>query len=229
MVCTGLKPGRPITIKPAVGDSRKHYLTDEELGPAGLDAYDNALQFIKDLDFGDLPISPIDHIHRRLAQAGYSSAEITGRGLIIAYRSRRAGVLRNRPPSEVKAAGRKVNIEKFNNQTPGKKDGLSVIVLNQAGSTGLSLHANKTFKNQNKRVMIIVQAEANIDTHMQMLGRVNRTGQVVLPRYSQLVADVPAEKRPASVLAKKMASLNANTTASRTSAVTAKDVPDFMG
>ncbi|WP_293881565.1 strawberry notch C-terminal domain-containing protein, partial [Sphingomonas sp.] len=59
-------------------------------------------------------------------------------------------------------------------------------------------------------------------------GRVNRTGQVVLPEYDQLVADIPAEKRPAAVLAKKMASLNANTTASRSSAVTAKDVPDFI-
>jgi hypothetical protein len=63
--------------------------------------------------------------------------------------------------------------------------------------------------------MIVVQPEANIDTHMQLLGRVNRTGQVVLPEYDQLVLDIPAEKRPAAVLAKKMASLNANTTASR--------------
>lgn len=51
---------------------------------------------------------------------------------------------------------------------------------------------------------------------------------MVLPEYDQLVADVPAEKRPAAVLAKKMASLNANTAATRGSAVTAKDLPDFM-
>jgi hypothetical protein len=76
--------------------------------------------------------------------------------------------------------------------------------------------------------MMIAQAEGNIDTHMQMLGRVHRTGQVVVPEYSQLVADIPAEKRPAAVLAKKMASLNANTTASRGGALTAKDVPDFI-
>jgi hypothetical protein len=76
--------------------------------------------------------------------------------------------------------------------------------------------------------MIIVQPEANIDTHMQMLGRVHRTGQVIVPTYAQLIADIPAEKRPAAVLAKKMASLNANTTASRGGALTAKDVPDFI-
>jgi len=219
---------RTVTIKDAYGDKTKKYLSDEELGPAGLNEYDNALQFIRDLDFGDLPVSPIDHIHRRLSQAGYKSAEITGRGMIIAYQSRSGGVLRNRPPADIKAAGRKVNIEKFNNQEPGQKSGISAIILNQAGSTGLSLHANKTFKNQNKRVMIVVQAEANIDTHMQMLGRVHRTGQVVLPRYEQLIASIPAEKRPAAVLQKKMASLNASTTASREGALTAKDVPDIM-
>jgi hypothetical protein len=221
---------RTVTVKDAYGNKTKKYLTDEELGPIGLDAYDNALQFIRDLDFGDLPVSPIDHIHRRLSQAGYKSAEITGRGMIIAYQSRRSGVLRNRPPADIKAAGRKVNIEKFNNQEPGigHNSGISAIILNQAGSTGLSLHANKTFKNQNKRVMIVVQAEANIDTHMQMLGRVHRTGQVVLPRYEQLIASIPAEKRPAAVLQKKMASLNASTTASREGALTAKDVPDIM-
>jgi hypothetical protein len=76
--------------------------------------------------------------------------------------------------------------------------------------------------------MIIVQAEKNIDTHMQMLGRVHRTGQVIAPAYSQMMADIPAEMRPASVLMKKMASLSANTTASRKSSVTAEGVVDFM-
>lgn len=63
---------------------------------------------------------------------------------------------------------------------------------------------------------------------MQMLGRIHRTGQVLFPSYAQRVADVPAQKRPAAVLANKMASLNANTTAKWEGALTAKDVPDFM-
>ena len=103
-----------------------------------------------------------------------------------------------------------------------------MLILNQAGSTGLSLHASSKFKDQRKRHMIIVQAEKNIDTHMQMLGRVHRTGQIVAPAYSQMMADIPAEMRPAAVLLKKMASLNANTTASRKSSVTAEGVVDFM-
>jgi hypothetical protein len=50
----------------------------------------------------------------------------------------------------------------------------------------------------------------------------------VLPEYDQLVADVPAVKRPAAVLSKKMASLNANTTAARGHALKAENVPDFI-
>jgi hypothetical protein len=103
-----------------------------------------------------------------------------------------------------------------------------VIILNQAGSTGLSLHASKTFPDTRKRNMIIIQPEKNIDTHMQMLGRVHRTGQVIPPAYSQMMADIPAEMRPAAVLLKKMASLNANTTGSRKSAVSAEGAVDFM-
>jgi hypothetical protein len=44
---------------------------------------------------------------------------------------------------------------------------------------------------------------------MQMLWRVDRTGQVVKPAYSQMAAEIPAEARPAAILMKKMASLNA--------------------
>ena len=239
---------RTITIKDAYKNKRKHYLTDEELGgssvipfmdgqlrldrpPTALDAYNDAMQYIKDLDFGDLPISPIDWIHYRLKKEGFTSGEITGRGMVIDYKGPGKGVLRARSAREVSPSGRLQTIAKFNNETideAGKRKGISTIILNQAGSTGLSLHAKSDYENRQKRVMFIAQPEANIDTHMQMLGRVHRTGQVVLPRYEQLIGNVPAEKRPAAVLQKKMASLNASTTASREGALTGKDVPDFI-
>jgi hypothetical protein len=57
--------------------------------------------------------------------------------------------------------------------------------------------------------MIILQAAKNIDTFMQMLGRVHRTGQVIPPKYTLLMSNAPAENRPGAVLVKKMASLNA--------------------
>jgi hypothetical protein len=63
---------------------------------------------------------------------------------------------------------------------------------------------------------------------MQMLGRVHRTGQVALPSYTLLMGDLPAEKRPGAILCRKMASLNANTTAARETDISLNNVVDFM-
>ncbi len=219
-----LKRTRTVLIKKPFakkGETERKYLTDKELGPIALQAFRNAADVISRLELSDLPMSPIDFIKNELERQGYKVGEITGRGTIIDY-SGDVPVLRTRPGSEMSIRGRKKANDDYNDGA------LDAIILNQAGSTGISLHASEKFKDQRQRHMIIVQPEANIDTHMQMLGRVHRTGQIVVPRYSQLVADIPAEKRPAAVLAKKMASLNANTTASRGGALTAKDVPDFI-
>ena len=183
--------------------------------------YKLAKQKIEQIELGDLKVSPIDAIKQELQNAGYKIGEITGRGSYVDY-SGAGPMLRSRPGGETSIAGRRKAIAAFNS------GGLDALILNQAGATGLSLHASEKFKDQRKRHMMIVQAEGNVDTHMQMLGRVHRTGQVVLPTYSQLVADIPAEKRPAAVLAKKMASLNANTTASRGGALTSEKMPDFL-
>lgn len=221
-----LDRSRRITIKKPFTDKKEyHVLTDSELGYEGLEAYNNAKSLIAALDLAHLPISPIDYIKGELQKAGYEVGEITGRGLVIDYTGDKP-VLRSRPGGETTTKGKNDTRRKFNTR-PGK-GGSHAIVINQSGSTGVSMHASKTFDDQSKRRMMIVQPEANIDTHMQLLGRVNRTGQTVLPEYDQLTADIPAEKRPAANLAKKMASLNANTTAARGSAVTAKDVADIM-
>jgi hypothetical protein len=286
----------------ANGNSNVHYLTDEELGSDGVDAYNDALDFIDSLEL-DVPISPIDHIKQRIEEAGYSIGEITGRQTVVVN-----GVLRPRNKAEQKTAGKKNTIAKFNN------GGLDALIINRSGSTGLSMHASEKFGDQRRRVMIIGQAELDINNHMQMLGRINRTGQVTqgpfdddtgarrvsfasrarmamqkaarigalreaannkvyggkspyrasltskridgdlalaelpkvpeedtgrqryykgkaasygLPHYYQMTADVPIELRPAAVLAKKMAALNANTTADKKSAVEAGSL-DFM-
>lgn len=220
-----LRRSREITVKPPGaqrGESERIYLSDQDLGPEGRAAFREAEKAIRAAGLDSLPVSPIDWMRKRLTEAGFSVGEITGRNLIIDYRADGEQILSQRPGAERSIKGRRETIARFNG---GQID---AIILNQAGSTGLSLHASERVQDQRPRHMIIAQAEGNIDTHMQMLGRVNRTGQIVLPRYSQLVADVPATKRPAAVLAKKMASLNANTTGARSSAVTARDVPDFM-
>jgi hypothetical protein len=213
-----LEKQRIVTIKKPNGEKEKKRLTDAELGERLTAAFNDIESQIKRSAFGSAPISPIDFMHAELRKAGYKTDEITGRTVALNYSSG-TPILTSRS-SDIK---QRVNaVRGFNNGS------VDVIILNQAGSTGLSLHASAKFSDQRKRHMIVVQPEKNIDTHMQMLGRVHRTGQVVAPAYSQMMADIPAEQRPAAVLLKKMASLNANTTASRKSAVTAEGVVDFM-
>jgi len=212
-----LEKQRMLKIKGPNG-VQQYRMTDQDLGPERLTAYNQIKTFIENAGFGSAPISPIDYMHNELRKAGYKTEEITGRTVTLNYESG-TPILTSRSANIKQRVGA---VRAFNNGTA------DVIILNQAGSTGLSLHASSSFKDQRKRHMIIVQPEKNIDTHMQMLGRVHRTGQVVAPAYSQMMADIPAEMRPAAVLLKKMASLNANTTASRKSAVTAEGAVDFM-
>jgi predicted RNA methylase len=207
-----------ITIKTPDGKRTQRKLTPDEIGPTLVARYNQIRQQIENSGFGSAPISPIDYMHNELRKAGYKTDEITGRTITLNYAT-----------GEPILTTRSANIRQRVNAVRGFNGGdTDVIILNQAGSTGLSLHASNKVKDQRKRHMLIVQPEKNIDTHMQMLGRVHRTGQVVTPSYSQMMADIPAEMRPAAVLLKKMASLNANTTASRKSAVTAEGVVDFM-
>jgi hypothetical protein len=221
---------KPFMKKGEKGERK--YLDDGALGPEGVEFFKRVRKMIAETNFGTMPVSPIDYMSAELRKAGYKVGEITGRTMFIDYQPNGTAYLRTRPASDTNIAGRLKAISRFNGgdaKNPMPKDKqIDVMVLNQAGATGLSLHANAKFGNQTKRQMIIVQAEKNIDVHMQMLGRVHRTGQVITPSYIQMVADVPAEKRPAAVLAKKMASLSANTTASRKGALSAEDVPDFL-
>ena len=226
------------TVKISYPDGRKlpHYLTDEELGDVALSAYEVALDFIRSMgETLDIPISPIDAIKERIEAAGYSIGEITGRGTVVSTKDGVARLAR-RNKSELKTAGKKNTIAKFNE---GQIDAL---IINRSGSTGLSMHASEKFADQRRRVMILAQAEPDINNHVQMLGRINRSGQVTedgrspegkpatfgLPYYIQLSANVPIELRPAAVLANKMAALSANTTAGRKTATQDVKTPDFM-
>jgi len=213
-----LEKQRIIKIKKPRGASEEYRLTDQDLGPALTARFNEIRDFIESSGFGSAPISPIDYLHSELNKAGYKTEEITGRTITLNYSS-------GKPLLTSRSANIKQRVTAVKNFNNGKAD---VIILNQAGSTGLSLHASEKVDDKRKRHMIIVQPEKNIDTHMQMLGRVHRTGQVVTPAYSQMMADIPAEMRPAAVLLKKMASLNANTTGSRKSAVAAEGAVDFM-
>lgn len=217
-----LDRSREVLVGDPYGEKKRHRLTDLQLGPEAVEEYERVVDLIEETDFSQIPISPIDYIKARLSQEGYRVNEITGRQDIVDYGSDGSTTYDRRTPKQVSKATAIRNVQAFNDGN------LDVIILNRSGSTGISLHASEKFADQRPRHMIVAQAERDINLFMQTIGRINRTGQVIKPSFTLLMADIPAEKRPGAVLCKKLASLNANTTASRSGGVSLDTVPDFM-
>lgn len=209
---------RRISVKNANGDQSAIDIPLRKLDPYTASMYDDAIKAIETLKIDELPISPIDYVRNEMEQAGISVAEITGRGYRIDYSTGKP-LLAKRSSAEVK--DRRGTVDAFNTGS------LDALVLNAAGSTGLSIHASEKFVDKKPRHMLVMQAMADINILMQMLGRINRTGQVELPGYSMMGLNIPAEKRPLARTANKMKSLNANTSAN-TDSDTSIDAPDIM-
>ncbi|MBW4653793.1 MAG: strawberry notch C-terminal domain-containing protein [Kaiparowitsia implicata GSE-PSE-MK54-09C] len=217
-----LERSRDVVVKDYRGHSTRLRLSDDQLGAEAVLVYEEALDCIRESDFSSIPISPIDYIEQQLERSGYRVTEVTGRKSGIEYGADGSMAYKVRLGEETTAKGKIDAVARFN---AGDAD---VILLNCSGSTGISLHASEKFADQRPRHMIVAQAERDINVFMQMLGRVHRTGQVALPNYTLLMGDLPAEKRPGAILCRKMASLNANTTAARETDISLNTVVDFM-
>ena len=170
------------------------------------EAYENARNEVRKIDLGDMPLSPIDYMRQAMEERGVRTGEITGRS----YGIDTNGEVYERSKEQSDPVK---NRDAFNDED------LDFLVINQSGSTGINLHAGEKMKNQKPRTMIVVQPPLDINTFMQMLGRIHRSGQVVLPEFVLLQTALPAEFRPAAILAVKMAMLNANTTSNAKSDV----------
>ncbi|MBR5883363.1 MAG: PLxRFG domain-containing protein [Mailhella sp.] len=216
-----LEKTREVTVTPPNArpeDKQRIRVADKDLTPGARAAYRNALRLIESVDFSGIPVSPIDYILDGLRREGISASEITGRTATLDY-SGAAPVYRVR---EASVAEKQKASSGFNGGS------IDVLIINRSGSTGISLHASEKFADQKRRTMFILQPDLNIDVFMQTLGRVFRTGQVVPPKYEFILSDMPSERRPAAVLGKKMASLNANTTASAKGTQSFDNIPDFL-
>lgn len=213
ILLSALERTRRISLKDTAGNSEPIQVELDELDGITRQAYENAEQIIRSLDLSGLPVSPIDYIKQKLSENGIDTGEITGRKTIIDY-SGDVPRVGKRPANEKKQ--RRTTVDNFNS---GK---LIAIILNQAGSTGLSIHASEKFNNKDPRHMLVMQASLDINTVMQMLGRINRTGQVAIPEFTLMALDLPAEKRPFAILSQKLLSLNAQTSANSDSDVSIK-------
>lgn len=183
--------------------------------------YNRILNEINSISTG-ISISPIDMIIQKLERAGYVVAEVTGRKYAVQPNAKgNKGMVTSRKKLNTNDAFRMFN----NNE-------VDVLMINQSGSTGASAHAIVTQKvpaeQVKQRVMIVLQAELDINTEVQKRGRINRTGQILKPIYDYVISSIPAEKRLMMMLQKKLKSLDANTTSNQKQSTKILDVPDFL-
>lgn len=212
----GLDTVMQYTVKDENGKETHAYYSPHQLGEAGEKAYYELKDFIRK-STSDIFISPLDAIIERLHEKGYKVGELTGRNMYVERNDKGQVVVKRRTDKDKKKMQRE-----FNNGT------LDVLILNKSASTGISLHASEKFSDQRQRTMIIAQPLSDINDYMQMIGRIDRTGQVHRGYYINLGLPVPAENRFLMMLSTKLKSLNANTTTSQDSKSNEVEAPDLL-
>jgi hypothetical protein len=105
-----------------------------------------------------------------------------------------------------KRAGKDLNILEQRAFQDGTK---RIAIISAAASTGISLHADKRAKNQQRRKHIILESKWSADQQMQDFGRTHRTNEVNAPEYVLMSLDVGGEKRFFSTIARRLEQLGA--------------------
>ena len=212
----GLDTVMQYTVKDEDGNERHERYSPQALGPAGEKAYYELQDFIRE-STSDIFISPLDAIIERLNKKGYKVGELTGRNMYVERNEDGRVIVKRRTDKDKKRMQREFN-----------SGLLDVLILNKSASTGISLHASEKFSDQRQRSMIIAQPLSDINDYMQMIGRIDRTGQVHRGYYINLGLPVPAENRFLMMLSTKLKSLNANTTTSQDSESNDVEAPDLL-
>jgi hypothetical protein len=226
------------TIKNSDGTRIKKSIQIDSLGVSGRMEYESILEEIETASVG-ITISPIDRILTRIKAAGFTVGEVTGRNKYVEFLPNDRGYIKNRHKPNATDVFRKFNNNEYD-----------CLLINQAGSTGASAHAlpNKVVdvvnydennqaiipdslenkKEVKQRVMIVLQAELDINQEVQKRGRINRTGQVFKPIYDYVISAIPAEERLMMMLQKKLKSLDANTSSNQKQSDKVINVVDFL-
>lgn len=88
-------------------------------------------------------------------------------------------------------------------------------VISGAGTTGISVHADITAKNQRRRVFYAFQLSWSADQQMQAFGRVHRSNQTSAPIIRLVLLDLAGQKRLVNAISKRLAALGALTKGER--------------
>lgn len=216
--------------KPKVFKDAEYEMLESDFEDGG-ESYRQLLNDIEQLEL-DIPLSPIDYIidkiqsttreswDRKYNQSvNYVLGEVTGRKFRLAKLDNGNYKLELNKRDKNKASA----FKKFN-------DGVyDALLINESGSTGEDAHSSRNFKDTRPRCMIIHQVELDVNTEVQKRGRINRTGMVNYPTYIYAVSRIPSEIRRLLMLAKKMRSLDANTSANQKQSSKLSEIKDKFG
>lgn len=165
----------------------------------------------------EVPISPLDLVKDRVRQAGYSIDEISGRTLCLEEGEDGNHRVVKRPGRSKQAIKSDFNAGR-----------LDAVILSKSGSTGISLHASRTFADQSQRELIELQPAADIAQRLQFWGRVNRKGQVCSPIIHMLSSGLPAEMRLITMQNAKLRRMSANISGNADNSAINEDAPDIL-
>lgn len=199
-----------------MGEHQNLVLTVDDLPKDAKDRYYEIEDFIKNMSVG-ISISPIDVIKDAIQKAGYSIGEMTGRSNELIFNTDGTAAIQKRTNTDKKKLTRDFNA--------GKIDAL---IMNQSASTGISLHASSKVADQRQRIMLSAQTQLDVNTEVQMRGRIDRTGQVIRGAYRYILSPIPAEQRMTMMFKVKLKSLDANTTSSQKSKTNEIEIVDFL-
>lgn len=90
-----------------------------------------------------------------------------------------------------------------------------ILIFSDAGGTGRSYHADKTKKNQRKRIHYLIQPGWRADNAIQGLGRTHRTNEASTPHYILVTTNLKGHKRFISTIARRLDQLGALTKGQR--------------
>lgn len=162
-------------------------------------ARDELIEHIRSIRFPD---SPMDMIIKHFSVKNV--AEVTGRSKTPNYEHRGNAILVPR--------GKNANQAEMEAFQDGRK---RVLIFSDAGGTGFSFHADKTKKNQQKRIHYMLQPGWNAAKAVQGLGRTNRSNQAHKPHVILVTTDVPGQRRFTSTIARRLEQLGALTQGDR--------------
>ena len=186
--------------------SETGWLTDQDIGQELVQKYNRIVDEISATEvLSQLPASPIDYLLWKLRETGIRVDEITDRGVVLDYQGDNA--------VELKAC-RNDTAMKNQIQHDYNSGQLDVLIINQSGSSNVSLHSGENFLDQRPRTMILVQPELvrpdlEVNTQIQLFEHINQIGQVNKPSYIIMEATIPVEERLLAIVRAKFQTLNA--------------------